>query len=59
VAAELGHALNGDWTLLRGYRSRRGEIDELLMGPTGLLEQRLITDRTGRSPSEQLNEPAD
>jgi hypothetical protein len=89
VAAELGHALNGDWTLLRGYRNRRGEIDELLLGPTGLLaievknlnatvhvdgdrwqgdkydnygnlvEQRLITDRTGRSPSEQLNEPAD
>jgi hypothetical protein len=56
-----------------GYRNRRGEIDELLLGPTGLLggraasttttgtlvEQRLITDRTGRSPSEQLNEPAD
>jgi hypothetical protein len=89
VAAELGHALNGDWTLLRGCRNRRGEIDELLLGPTGLLaievknlnatvhvdgdrwqgdkydnygnlvEQRLITDRTGRSPSEQLNEPAD
>ena len=24
-----------------------------------LVEQRLITDRTGRSPSEQLDEPAD
>jgi Nuclease-related domain len=89
VAAELGHALNGDWTLLRGYRNRRGEIDELLLGPTGLLaievknlnatvhidgdrwqadkydnygnlvEQRPIADRKGRSPSMQLNEPAD
>jgi Nuclease-related domain len=89
VAAELTGALDDDWTLLRGYRNRRGEIDELLLGPTGLLavevknlnatvhvdgdrwqgdkydnygnlvEQRLITDRTGRSPSEQLNEPAD
>ena len=89
VAAELSHALGDDWTLLRGYRNRRGEIDDLLLGPTGLLaievkninatvhvdgdrwqgdkydnygnlvEQRLIADRRGRSPSEQLNEPAD
>jgi Nuclease-related domain len=89
VAAELGHALDDDWTLLRGYRNRRGEIDELLLGPAGLfaievkylnatvrvdgdrwhgdkydnygnlVEQRPIADRTGRSPSEQLNEPAD
>ena len=89
VAAELSHALGDDWTLLRGYRNRRGEIDDLLLGPTGLLaievkninatvhvdgdrwqgdkydnygnlvEQRLIADRRGRSPSQQLNEPAD
>ena len=37
VAAELSHALGDDWTLLRGYRNRRGEIDDLLLGPTGLL----------------------
>lgn len=89
VAAELSHALGDDWTLLRGYRNRRGEIDDLLLGPAGLfaievknvnatvhvdgdrwqgdkydnygnlVEQRLIADRRGRSPSEQLNEPAD
>jgi hypothetical protein len=89
VADELGRALGDDWALLRGYRNRRGEIDELLLGPTGLfaievknlnatvhvdgdrwrgdkydnygnmVERRLIADRTGRSPSEQVNEPAD
>jgi Nuclease-related domain len=88
VTAELGRALGDDWTLLRGYRNRRGEIDHLLVGPAGLfaievknvnatvhidgdrwradkydnygnlVEQRPITDRKGRSPSEQLNEPA-
>jgi hypothetical protein len=88
VAAELGRALSDDWTLLRGYRNRRGEIDDLLVGPNGLfavevkninatvhidgdrwqadkydnygnlVEQRPIADRKGRSPSEQLNEPA-
>ena len=36
VAAELGRALNDDWTLLHGYRNRRGEIDHLLLGPQGL-----------------------
>ena len=89
VAAELGRALDDDWTLLRGYRNRRGEIDHLLLGPQGLfaievknlnatvhvdgdrwradkydnygnlVEQRPIADAKGRSPSAQLNEPAD
>ena len=89
VATELGRALDDDWTLLSGYRNRRGEIDHLLLGPRGLfavevknlnatvhvdgdrwradkydkyghlVQQRLILDRTGRSPSVQLNEPAD
>jgi hypothetical protein len=89
VAVELGRALDDDWTLLRGYRNRRGEIDHLLLGPQGLfaievknlnatvhidgdrwqadkydnygnlVEQRPIADRKGRSPSMQLNEPAD
>jgi nuclease-like protein len=36
VATELGRALGDDWTLLRGYRNRRGEIDHLLLGPGGL-----------------------
>jgi Nuclease-related domain len=88
VATELGRALGDDWTLLRGYRNRRGEIDHLLLGPSGLfalevkninatvhidgdrwqadkydnygnlVEQHPIADRRGRSPSEQLNEPA-
>ena len=89
VAVELGRALDDNWTLLRGYRNRRGEIDHLLLGPQGLfaievknlnatvhidgdrwqadkydnygnlVEQRPIADRKGRSPSVQLNEPAD
>jgi len=89
VATELGRALDDDWTLLRGYVNRRGEIDQLLVGPRGLfaievknlnatvhvdgdrwradkydnygnlVEQRPIVDRMGRSPSMQLNEPAD
>src|SRR6266704_5401439 len=89
VATELGRALDDGWTLLRGYRNRRGEIDHLLLGPRGLfavevkylnatvyvdgdrwradkydnygnlVEQRSIADRKGRSPSVQLNEPAD
>src|SRR5579863_1909821 len=88
VATQLGRALDDDWTLLRGYRNRRGEIDHLLLGPRGLfaievkninatvsidgdrwradkydnfgnlVEQREIADQKGRSPSEQLNEPA-
>jgi hypothetical protein len=36
VADDLGRALNADWTLFRGYRNRRGEIDGLLLGPSGL-----------------------
>jgi hypothetical protein len=89
VAVELGRALDDDWTLLHGYRNRRGEIDHLLLGPRGLfaievknlnatvhidgdrwqadkydnygnlVEQRPVADRKGRSPSMQLNEPAD
>jgi hypothetical protein len=89
VAQELGRALNDDWTLLRGYRNRRGEIDSLLLGPRGLFAievknqngridcqgdqwwatrydrygnlvgpRRMMSDRRGRSPSAQLNEPA-
>jgi hypothetical protein len=89
IAAQLGRALGDDWTLLRGYRNRRGEIDDLLLGPRGLfaievknlnatvhvdgdrwradkydnygnlVEQWTITDRKGRSPSQQVNESAD
>jgi hypothetical protein len=88
VMTELGRFLDDDWTLLRGYRNRHGEIDHLLLGPRGLfaievkhrnatvhvhgdtwhfdkydrygnlVEQGLITDRRGRSPSVQLNESA-
>jgi len=89
VAAELGRVLGDGWTLLRGYRNRRGEIDHLLLGPQGLVAievkyhngtvrcdgddwwsdkydqygnlvepRRRISDRRGRSPSVQLNEPA-
>ncbi|HEX5309377.1 MAG TPA: nuclease-related domain-containing protein [Solirubrobacteraceae bacterium] len=30
-------ALDDDWVLVRGYKNRRGEIDQLLLGPTGLI----------------------
>jgi hypothetical protein len=36
AAAGLGRALGDEWTLLRGYRNRRGEIDLILVGPRGL-----------------------
>ncbi len=89
VAGGLGRVLGDDWTLLRGYRNRRGEIDHLLLGPRGLVAievkyhngtvhcdgddwwsdkydqygnlvepRRRMSDRGGRSPSVQLNEPA-
>jgi hypothetical protein len=88
--ADLGAALGDEWTLVRGYRNRRGEIDHLLLGPVGVLAIEVknrngvitcagdrwlitrydrygnrvrapepLTDNGGRSPSEQLNQPAD
>jgi hypothetical protein len=89
VQASLSLLLDDDWTLLRGYRNRRGEIDHLLVGPPGLFaiegkhrnatvdcsgdrwwatkydkygnlvgSRAEMTDQRGRSPSEQVNEPA-
>jgi hypothetical protein len=89
TADRLGRVLDDEWTLLRGYRNRRGEIDHLLLGPQGLMaiegkhhnatihcdgdvwwfdkydrygnhvDQGRIKDHGNRSPSQQLNEPAD
>jgi hypothetical protein len=36
AAAELDSMLDDDWIYLRGYRNNRGEIDGLLLGPSGL-----------------------
>ena len=36
VAAGLGAVLGDEWTLLHGYRNRRGEIDHILLGPRGM-----------------------
>jgi hypothetical protein len=88
VASGLGRVLNDEWTLIRGYRNSRGEIDHLLLGPGGLIaiegkhcnalvhctgdhwwftkfdrygnavERGEMTDNRGRSPSQQVNEPA-
>jgi Nuclease-related domain len=88
AAAGLGDALGDEWTLFRGYRNRRGEIDHLILGPRGLfaieskhrnatvscagdrwsfikydnygnlVDRGEIADNRGRSPSEQLNQPA-
>ena len=89
VLADFGGVLADDWVLVRGYCNARGEIDYLLLGPTGLVamqtrhlnatvtcdgdswlvtrvdlhgkisERGAFADRRGRSPSVQLNEPAD
>jgi hypothetical protein len=89
VATGLGRKLDDEWTLVRGYRNRRGEIDHLLLGPRGVVaievkyrnatvhcdgddwrfdkydnygnlrQQGQLADGGGRSPSLQLNEPAD
>jgi Nuclease-related domain len=88
AATVLGGTLGAEWTLFRGYRNRRGEIDDLLLGPRGVFAiaskhhnatvscagdlwwyaqhdshgipvsgpAELISG--GRSPSDQLNEPA-
>ena len=37
VATGLGRKLDDEWTLIRGYRNRRGEIDDLLLGPRGVV----------------------
>jgi hypothetical protein len=37
VADVLSGALSDAWTLIKGYRNRRGEIDYLLLGPGGML----------------------
>lgn len=37
VADELGRVLGDDWALFRGYKNTRGEIDDLLLGPNGLV----------------------
>jgi len=36
VEESLGRELSDDWTLFRGYRNARGEIDGVLLGPRGL-----------------------
>jgi len=36
VADQLAEALDDEWVLLRGYCNSRGEIDALLLGPSGL-----------------------
>ena len=35
VTAYLSSRLGDDWTLLSGYRGRAGEIDQILVGPSG------------------------
>lgn len=37
VASFLADSLGDEWTLIRGYRNRRGEIDQLLLGPVGIV----------------------
>ena len=37
VAAALGGVLVDDWTMFRGYRNPGGEIDQVLVGPSGVV----------------------
>lgn len=37
VASELAARLDDEWTLIRGYRNRGGEIDGILLGPDGIV----------------------
>ena len=37
VKTALDGRLDDEWTLIRGYRNRRGEIDHLLLGPRGVV----------------------
>ena len=90
VFNHLGSVLRDEWTLLRGYKNPKGEIDAILVGPKGVWAMEIknlncmvnivgdqwfrdnydnygnrvksnipIKDGAGRSPSKQLNEPAD
>ncbi|OQA21929.1 MAG: Nuclease-related domain protein [Chloroflexi bacterium ADurb.Bin360] len=47
VITALSRILPDDWTLLTGYRNPRGEIDQLLVGPPGILaiESKFINGR--------------
>ena len=36
VSAYLSSRLDHDWTLISGYRGRAGEIDQILVGPSGV-----------------------
>ena len=36
VTAHLSSLLNDDWTLISGYRGPGGEIDQILVGPSGV-----------------------
>ena len=37
VAAALDGVLGDDWTLFRGYKNPGGEIDQVLVGPSGVI----------------------
>jgi hypothetical protein len=37
VAHYLANQLSDDWTLINGYRNSRGEIDQVLVGPHGVI----------------------
>lgn len=37
TATAFNAALGDEWTLIRGYRNHHGEIDQILLGPKGLL----------------------
>jgi Holliday junction resolvase-like predicted endonuclease len=55
VAEALGRALGDDWVLMRGYQNRLGEIDHLLLGPSGFvaIEVKNINGTVHRSRADQ------
>lgn len=90
LAEAFRRDLGDDWTLLKGYKNPGGEIDQILVGPPGVIAIEIknytgrvhidgdrwtrdrydnygnlvgsgepMTDRGGRSPSDQVNASAD
>ena len=90
LAEAFRRDLGDEWTLLKGYKNPGGEIDQILVGPPGVIAIEIknytgrvhidgdrwtrdrydnygnlvgsgepMTDRGGRSPSDQVNASAD
>jgi hypothetical protein len=61
VHAALDDALDDSWALFKGYRNRAGEIDYLLIGPTGLfaIEVKYVNGAFRITPGQWLYRRSD